>query len=55
MEKPTELKSRETPKKFYIKPHLEVYGDLREITQGTGNPHQHRDGNTGTHSFTVPG
>ena len=42
-----------TTKKAYTKPQLEVYGDLRELTQGLGLAHNNIDGNNGSHTLTV--
>jgi hypothetical protein len=48
-----EIKPTESIKKLYSRPRLEVYGDLREITQAVGKNGK-TDGGPGNHTKTQP-
>lgn len=40
------LQSKETAKKTYKSPSLEVYGDISQLTQNNSNPQQNSDNHT---------
>jgi hypothetical protein len=40
-------------KQVYTPPHLEVYGDIKQITQGVGGSHNNIDAQNGSHTLTT--